>query len=200
MSLSPNPHIPDSVENMQEAATHYIMKSTATNGFSNGCHVISNQLLGEGNTYVDSENNNIQRYATMEAHPLYERHNAIVIPIVVQLSTGNPYSLLVSKTEELLIPLHFHLSKPKCVFNAWYFQFESFQGNLPTIHTSDIYQRDLICALLLQHPSKKTYYYCVRMDWKELLLNVDTNRYEFSYPGLQVEMVARARKRKQRGI
>ena len=200
MSLSPDPHIPDSVENMQEAATHYIMKSTATNGLSNACHVIGDQLLGDGNTYVDSENNNIQRYATIDAHPLYQLHNEIAIPIVVQLSTGNQYFLLLSKTEELLIPLHFRLSKPECVFNAWYFQFKSFQGNLPTIHTSDIYQRDLICALLLQHPSKKTYYYCVRMDWKELLLNVDTNRYEFSYPGLQVEMVARARKRKQRGI
>ena len=71
MSLSPDPHIPDSVENMQEAAIHYIMKSTATNGLSNACHVIGNQLLGEGNTYVDSEDNNIQGYATREAHPLY---------------------------------------------------------------------------------------------------------------------------------
>ena len=176
------------------------MKSTATNGLSNACHVIGNQLLGESNTYVDSENNNIERYATKEAHPLNERHDEIAIPIVVQLSTGNPYSLFVSKTEELLIPLNFNLSEPECVFDAWYFKFKSFHGNLPTIHTSDIYQRDLICALLLQHPSKKTYYYCVRMDWKELLPNVDTNRYEFSYPGLEVKMVARARKRKQRGI
>ena len=132
------------------------MKSTATNGLSNACHVIGDQLLGDGNTYVDSENNNIQRYGTIDAHPLYHLHNEIAIPIVVQLSTGNQYFLLLSKTEELLIPLHFHLSEPKCVFNAWYFQFKSFQGNLPTIHTSDIYQRDLICALLLQHPSKKT--------------------------------------------
>ena len=48
---------------------------------------------------------------------------------------------------------------------------------------------------MLQHPSKKTYYYCVRIDWKELLPNVDNNRYEFSYPGLEVKMVARERKK-----
>ena len=47
MSLSPDPHIPDSVETMQEAATYYIMKSTATNGLSNACHVIGKQLLGD---------------------------------------------------------------------------------------------------------------------------------------------------------
>ena len=123
---------------MQKVAFHYIMKNTETNSLSNACHVIGNQLLGEGNTYVDLENNNIERYATMETHLLYERHNAIAIPIVVQLSTGNPYLLLVSKIEDLPIPLHFHLSEPECVFNAWYFQFELFQGNLPTIHTSDI--------------------------------------------------------------
>ena len=87
MSLSPNQHIPDSVETMREATTHYIMKSTATNGLSNACHAIGKQLLGEGNTYVDSENNNIERCATMEAHPLNECHDEIAIPIVVQLSS-----------------------------------------------------------------------------------------------------------------
>ena len=166
MSLSPNPHIPDSVETMQKAATHYIMKSMATNGLSNTCHAIGKQLLGDGNTYVDSENNNIEQYATKEAHPLNECHNEIAIPIVVKLSTGNLYSLFVSATKQVLIPLAFKLSKPDCVFDAWYFKFQSFHDNLPTIHTSTIYQRDLICALLLHHLSKKTYYYCVRMDWK----------------------------------
>ena len=62
MSITPNPRIPESVETMQEAAIHYIMKSTATNGLSNACHAIGKQLLGDGNTYVDSENNNIEQY------------------------------------------------------------------------------------------------------------------------------------------
>ena len=115
------------------------MKSTATNGLSNACHTIGKQLLGEGNTYVDSENNNIEQYATKEAHPLNELHDEITIPINVQLSTGIPYSLFVSTTKQVLIPLDFKLSKPDCLFDAWYFKFHSFHGNLPTIHTSDMY-------------------------------------------------------------
>ena len=48
---------------------------------------------------------------------------------------------------------------------------------------------------MLQHPLQKTYYYCVRMDWKEFIPNVDNITYEFSNPGLKVVMTARARKR-----
>ena len=53
--------------------------------------------------YVDSENNNIEQYVNKECHPLNKRHDEIAIPIVVQLSTGIPYSLFVSKTEQILI-------------------------------------------------------------------------------------------------
>ena len=75
------------------------MKNTETNGLLNACHAIGNQLLGDGNTYVDSENNNIEQYVNKDSHPLNNRHDEIAIPIVVQLSTGIPYSLFVSKKE-----------------------------------------------------------------------------------------------------
>ena len=99
MSITPDPDIPGSVKTMQKAASHYIMKSTETNGLSNACHAIGNQLLGDGNICVDLENNNIEQYINKECHPLNKRHDEIAIPIVVQLSTGIPYSLFVSKTE-----------------------------------------------------------------------------------------------------
>ena len=51
--------------------------------------------------------------------------------------------------------------------------------------------------MLLQHMSQKTYYYCVRMNWKELIPNVDNNTYEFSNPGIEAEMGARARKHRK---
>ena len=116
MSITPDSHIPESVETMQEATTHYIMKSTATNGLSNAYHAIGNQLLGDGNTYVDSENNNIEQYTDKMAHPLNWYHDEIAIPIVVQLSTGIPYSLFVSKIQQVIIPLDFKLSKLDCLF------------------------------------------------------------------------------------
>ena len=50
MTITPYPYILESVENMQEAIFHYIMKSTETNGRSNTCHAIGSQLLGEGKT------------------------------------------------------------------------------------------------------------------------------------------------------
>ena len=87
---------------------------------------------------------------------------------------------------------------PVCEFDAWYFKCHKFDDELPTIPCSAIYQKDLICSVLLQHPSQKTYYYCVRMDWKELIPNIDNNTFEFSNPVLAVEMNARAKKRKQR--
>ena len=60
MTTNPSSHLPESVKNIQEAATHCIMKSTEINGLLNACHAIGNQLLGKGRTYVDSENNKIE--------------------------------------------------------------------------------------------------------------------------------------------
>ena len=114
-----------------------------------------------------------EQYVNKECHPLNKRHDEIAIPTVVQLSTGILYSLFVSKMEQILIPLDLKYSKSVCVFDAWYFKYSKFHGNLPTIPCSDIYQKDLICSVLLQHHSKKTYYYCVWMDWKELILCLD---------------------------
>ena len=201
ISITSESELPGSVTTMKKAASHYIMKSTETNGLSNACHAIGNQVLGDGNTYVDSENNNIHQYVNKDSHPLYHRHDEIAIPIVVQISTGILYSLFVSKTEQVLIPLNVeYYPWPVCEFDAWYFKCHKFDDELPTIPCSAIYQKDLICSVLLQHPSQKTYYYCVRMDWKELIPNIDNNTFEFSNPGLAVEMNARAKKRKQRSI
>ena len=105
MTTNHSSHVPESVRTMQEAATHYIMKSTETNGLSNACHAIGNQLLGEGTMYVDSENNKIEQYTDKSAHPLNDSHDELAIPIVVHLSTGIPYTLFISKTKQVLIPL-----------------------------------------------------------------------------------------------
>ena len=201
MSLSSESELPGSVTTMKKAASHYIMKSTETNGLSNACHAIGNLLLGDGNTYVDYENHNIHQYVNKDSHPVYDRHDELAIPIVVQLSTGILYSLFVSKTEQVLIPLKVeYYPWPVCEFEAWYFKCHKFDDELPTIPCSDIYQKDLICSVLLQHPSQKTYYNCVLMDWKKLIPNIDNNTFKFSNPGLEVAMNARAKKRKQRSI
>ena len=83
--------------------------------------------------------------------------------------------LLNTKVDQRLIPLIFNYNKYEYLFDAWYFQFAGFEGDLPSIGCSEIYQKDLICSLLLQHPINKTYYYCVKMDWKEYGPNIDTN-------------------------
>ena len=157
-------------------------------------------MLGEGNTYVDLENNKIAQYVHKDSDPLNNRHDELAIPIVVQLSTGIPYSLFVSKKEQVLTPLNVEYPWPVCEFDAWYFKYNNFDDELASIPCSDIYQKDLIWLVLLQHPSQKTYYYCVWMDWKELIPNMYNNTYEFSNPRLEFEMTARARQRKQRSI
>ena len=110
MTTNPSSHLPESVKNMQEAATHYIMKSTETNGLSNAYHAIGSQLLGEGKTYVDLENNKIEQYTEKGVHPLNDSQGELTIPIAVQLSTGIPFLLFISKTQQVLIPLIFGYS------------------------------------------------------------------------------------------
>ena len=187
MSNNINNTTPVSVANMMEAADGYKMKVTETNGLSNACHKIAGQLLGHGNKFVDSENNSIEQHRAIEDHPLHKSHNQLAIPIVVRLSTGVPYMLLNSKVDQRLIPLNFNYQKYEYLFDAWYFRFVGFEDDFPSIGCSEIYQKDLICSLLLQHPINKTYYYCVRMDWKEYGPNIDTNYFGFGNPVIQDE-------------
>ena len=147
MSITSEAELPGSVTTKQKAASHYIMKNKERNRLSNACHVISSQLLGDGNTYVDSENNNIEQYIHKDSHLLNTCHNEIAIPIVVQLSTGILYSLFVSKKEQVLTPLNVKYPWPVCEFDAWYFKYNNFHDELPSIPCSAIYQKDLICSV-----------------------------------------------------
>ena len=187
MSNNVNNTTPVSVANMMEAADGYKMKVTETNGLSNACHKIAGRLLGHGNKFVDSENNSIEQHRAIEDHPLHKSHNQLAIPIVVRLSTGVPYMLLNTKVDQRLIPLNFNYEKYEYLFDAWYFRFPGFDEAFPSIRCSEIYQKDLICSLLLQHPINKTYYYCVRMDWKEYGPNIDTNYFGFGNPVIRDE-------------
>ena len=191
MSNNINNTTPVSVANMIEAADGYKMKVTETNGLSNACHKIAGRLLGHGNKFVDSENNSIEQHRAIQDHSLHKSHNQLAIPVVVRLSTGVPYMLLNTKVDQRLIPLNFNYEKYEYLFDAWYFRFPGFDDAFPSIGCSEIYQKDLICSLLLQHPINKTYYYCVRMDWKEYGPNIDTNYFGFVNPVIRDECIKR---------
>ena len=151
MTTNSYSHLPESVKNMQEAATHYIMKSTETNSLSNACHAIASQLFSKGKMYFDLENTKIEQHTNKKVNPLNGYHDKLAISFF-------------SKTQQVLISMDLKYSKPDCVFDAWYFKFRKFHCDLSTIRCSDIYQKDLICSVFLQHPSKKNYYYYVQID------------------------------------
>ena len=62
---------------------------------------------------------------------------------------------------------------------AWYFKFQEVEDDFDG---SSFDPGKSVCGLMMQHSTKKTMHYTIRMDWKELIHDSMSDRQVFAMP------------------
>lgn len=144
-------------------------------------HFDSNKCMdGRGKkkgALCDRDGQRVHRH-TKESLPLHNMKQ--VIPVVIGQQSGKIWYV-----EKTMNGNKLHECRRVGVDSvehcgAWYFKYEEIESNDWVCGLFN--PENCLCGLMMQHVEKKSMYYTVRTDWKELLLDAKTGRALFGWP------------------
>ena len=153
--------LPIQVKRMYLAAKHVMIKESSRNGVTDSNTNVKFMTFGE-NGFLDCDSLRAKGVSEDDC-PLST--NDLVIPILVDKTTS--YIYVLEENKRLLTRLIPDTSNCEIVAEALYLRItRSSQFVYPT---DEFMRKDLVCGGMFQHPTKKSFYYAITMDWKELV-------------------------------
>ena len=130
----------------------------------------------------DKDGSNVKPISSSVLPNIIHKHNQRVVPVICDIPTGCMYIVARSKhQEEKLILCHPCIDEHEILFGALYVHYEFEKKDYPPARI--LQTKNVLTAVLLQHPNKSKYYYAIPSDWKELICgsNVQEN-FVFEFP------------------